>query len=65
MRPHQQHDAELALEVDRCVDSQLAQGDRIAYYKDLVPSRNGGCAYCERSDPDFATSDQENDEPYG
>jgi len=65
MRAHDQYDAELALEVNGSVDAQLAEAGRIAYYKDLVPSRNGGCAYCERSDPDFATSDQQNDEPYG
>ena len=33
----------------RCVNAELAQGDRIAYYKDLVPSENGGGARCEAS----------------
>ncbi len=48
----------------RRVNPQLAQGGGIAYYKDLIPSKNGGCARCERIYAYFTTSDQQ-DEPQG
>ncbi len=45
-------------------ESRACQASRIAYYKDLVPSKNGGRASCERFHADLATSDQQ-DEPQG
>ena len=39
----------------------LPRADRIAYYKDLVPSKNGGCARCKRLYANLATSDQQDE----
>jgi hypothetical protein len=61
---HQQRGAELSFEMHWRVNAELAQGDGIAYYEDLVPPKNGGCARCQRLHSDLATSGQQN-EPYG
>jgi len=45
------------------VNAELAQSDSIAYYKDLVPSWNGGRARCQRLYANLATSDQQDDKP--